>query len=230
MKKYLILLVFNIILTSLLFYTFFLSNKEIKMYILNDVSGLNYEDGLRTLDEFEIGIEYIESTSPQDTIIYTVPSAGKAVYEGQMIKVYVSKGYNREVYQNLINELYENKKLYLLKLVNEYQIDLEIVYKKDDIMVDGLIYNVELEDEFIDINDKIIITIISNSKTVVIPDFIGWYYTDVVRYCRENQINLEFLYIEIPYPVDFVVGQNIKPHTEVLKNSNPVIVYLAKEN
>ena len=134
------------------------------MYILKDVSGYNYEEGLITLDEFEVGVEYIESTSPKDIIIYTVPSAGKAVYEGQMIKVYVSKGYDRESYQNLVNELYDNKKMYLLKLVSDYQIDLEIVYKKDDMMVDGLIYNVELEDEFIDFKDKIIITVISNPK------------------------------------------------------------------
>ena len=59
---------------------------------------------------------------------------------------------------------------------------------------------------------------------------MGWHYSEVVKYCSENQISLEFLYVEIPYPVDFVVGQSIKPHTEVLKNSNPIIVYLAKEN
>ena len=46
----------------------------------------------------------------------------------------------------------------------------------------------------------------------------------------ENDINIEFVYIEVLYPVDFAVGQSVKPHTEVLKNSNPITVYLAKEN
>jgi hypothetical protein len=123
------------------------------MYILKDVSGLNYEDGLKELIKFELGVEYIESNSPKDEILYTIPSAGKVVYEGQMVNIYVSKGHNREVYQNLVNELYDNKKLYLMKLVEEYQLNLEIVYKKDNMIIDGLICNVELEDEFVDKND-----------------------------------------------------------------------------
>lgn len=200
------------------------------MYLLKDVGGYHYEDGLTILNNFEISIEYLDSEEEKDVILYTIPSAGNVVYEGQMVKVFVSKGYNSLVYDNLVNELYSSKKEYLLNLVDKYQIKLEIIYKKDNFIVDNLIYKVELEDEFIDKGDTVILTIISNLKTVIIPDFMGWPYYEVIKYASENQININYMYIEVLYPSDFIVGQSVKPYTEILKNSNPITVYLAKEN
>ena len=207
-----------------------MSDDGIKMLSLKDVSGYYYEDGLTILSDFEITIEYTESEIEKDTILYTLPNAGEIVYIGQMVKIYVSRGYRSLTYENLLNELYSNKKDYLLDLVDKYEIKLEVNYKDDNILVDGLIYNVEMKDFYVDKYDSIVLTVINNPKTVILPDFMGWYYVDVLNYAIKNQIKVEFIYIPIMYITDFVVGQSVKPNTTVLKNNGSIIVYLAKEN
>lgn len=207
-----------------------MSDDGIKMLSLKDVSGYYYEDGLTILSDFEISIEYTESEIEKDTILYTLPNAGEIVYIGQMVKIYVSRGYRSLTYENLLNELYSNKKDYLLDLVDKYEIKLEVNYKDDNILVDGLIYNVEMKDFYVDKYDSIVLTVINNPKTVILPDFMGWYYVDVLNYAIKNQIKVEFIYIPIMYITDFVVGQSVKPNTTVLKNNGSIIVYLAKEN
>ena len=109
----------------------------------------------------------------------------------------------------------------------EYDIKIKVYYEQE---IDGLIYAQLTDDDFIDRGETLELVVISNPKAIKIPSFIGWYYKDVLNYSRENNINVYFEYIEILYPKDYVVGQSVNAGSLVLKNSNPITIYLAKEN
>ena len=210
-------------------YTFFFSANDVKVQNLKDVSGLALDDALNKLIDYEISIEYVESNKEKETVLYTQPLSNKLVYEKQMITLYVSKGYLKEKYRNLENIMYEDSKEYLNKLVKEYKIELVVTYKNDNMMLDGLIYKQNSETNYIDYNDTLEIVVISNPKTVILPDFTGWNYMELLRYINENDINVILEYVSILYPSNHVVSQSVLPGERVLKNSNPITIYLAKE-
>ena len=125
--------------------------------------------------------------------------------------------------------MYDDCKEYLNNLIKDYKIELIISYQESDTMLDGIIYKQVTADDYIDNLDVLELVVISNKKTIVIPDFIGWHYIDVLKYGNENKINFVFEYIPILYPKNYVVGQSKGKGYEVLKNSNPITIYLAKE-
>ena len=229
MRIFIGIILYNILIIFLLIYTFFFSANDVKVQNLKDVSGLALDDALNKLIDYEISIEYVESNKEKETVLYTQPLSNKLVYEKQMITLYVSKGYLKEKYRNLENIMYEDSKEYLNKLVKEYKIELVVTYKNDNMMLDGLIYKQNSETNYIDYNDTLEIVVISNPKTVILPDFTGWNYMELLRYINENDINVILEYVSILYPSNHVVSQSVLPGERVLKNSNPITIYLAKE-
>ena len=221
---------YHILLIVLVFYTIFFANNDIKMNYLKDVSSKSEDEGILLLSDYQIAIEYVESQMQKDIILYSKPAAGELVYENQMITLYVSKGYMMEKYRNLENMLYDEAIEYLESLIKEYKIEVVITYEKNNKHLDGLIYKQKMIDEYIDMFDTIELVVISNPKSISIKDFTGWHYKDVINYAKENSINVSFEYIPILFPKDYVVGQSVLAGTEVLKNSNPITIYLAKEN
>ena len=230
MKIIKICIISNLLLVLYLFYVFFLTNNDIKMSYLKDLTGIKEEEGIEALVDYQVAVEYIESNLEKETIVRTQPAAGQLVYENQMITLYVSKGYVKEKYKNLENRIYEDCYEYLNHLKKDYKITISITYKESKTHLDGLIYQQITSDEFIDENEKIELIVIINPKTVILPDFTGWYYKDVIKYANENEININFEYICVLFPIDYVVGQSVLKGYEVLKNSNPITIYLAKEN
>ena len=230
MRLIISILVNNLLLWAGLFYVVFFSNTDIKMNYLKDVSGLSEEEGILLLSDYEVAIEYIESDKEKSTIIYSKPQPGELVYENQTITLYLSKGYYLYRYKNLENLIYDDTKDYLAKLINDYQVEVVITYKKDNYLLDGLIYNQITKDEFIEEKDVLELVVISNPKTVKIPDFTGWHYKDLIKYSNDNNINFTFEYVMILYPANYAVGQSVEAGSMVLKNSNPITIYLAKEN
>ena len=229
MRIFLSFIIYNVLLGTLLLYTYFFSSNDIKVHYLKDVTGLKEDQAMEVLLDFDITIEYVESNKEKETVLYSHPFAGELVYEKQMITLYVSKGYLREKYINIENTLYEDNIEYLKTLVNDYKIELEISYKKDSMMLDGLIYQQVTEDEFIDNGEKIELIVVSNPKTIKLPDFIGWNYIELLKYCQQNEINIIIEYIPILYVRNHVVGQSVSPGEEVLKNSSTIVIYLSKE-
>jgi beta-lactam-binding protein with PASTA domain len=200
------------------------------MNYLKDVSGLSEEEGILLLSDYEVAVEYVESDKEKSTILYSKPQPGELVYENQMITLYVSKGYYLDRYMNLENLIYDDMKDYLEELINDYHVEVVITYKKDNHLLDGLIYNQITKDEFIEEKDVLELVVISNPKTVKIPDFTGWHYKDLLKYSKDNNINFTFEYVMILYPANCAVGQSVEAGSMVLKNSNPITIYLAKEN
>ncbi len=229
-KIYLGIIIYNVLLIVLVFYTIFFANNDIKMNYLKDVSGKKEEEGIELLSDYQIALEYVESPKQKNTILYSKPSAGELVYENQMVTLYVSKGYLTEKYRNLENMMYDDCEEYLASLIEKYKIEVVITYEKNNKHLDGLIYKQKTLDEYIDLNDVIELVVISNPKSIIITDFTGWHYKDVIKYAEENSINIYFEYISILFPIDYVVGQSVPAGMEVLKNSNPITIYLAKEN
>ena len=230
MRLIISILVYNLLLWAVLFYVVFFSNTDIKMNYLKDVSGLSEEEGILLLSDYEVAIEYIESDKIKSTILNSKPQPGELVYENQMITLYVSKGYYLDRYKNLENLIYDDTKDYLEKLINDYKVEVVITYKKDNHLLDGLIYNQITKDEFIEEKDVLELVVISNPKTVKIPDFTGWHYKDLIKYSIDNNINFIFEYVILLYPANYAVGQSVEAGSMVLKNSNPITIYLAKEN
>lgn len=223
-------IIYNLLLVFVLFYVIFFSNNDIKMSHLKDLSGIKEDEGIMMLDNYQIAVEYVQSNLKKQTIIYTIPAAGELVYDNQMITLFISKGYVKEKFKNLENRIYEDSIDYLNYLKKEFKVEIVVTYKNSKTLIDGLIYQQKIVDEFIDPLDRIELTVISNPKTVKIPDFTGWYYKDVIKYAKENEINISFEYISLLYPIDYVVGQSVPHGYEVLKNSNPILIYLSKEN
>ena len=95
---------------------------------------------------------------------------------------------------------------------------------------DGLIYDFITTSEVVNYGDEIYLTIIRNLKYVILPDFHGWYYEDVLSFLQKNEINVELIYIELFYKEDYVIGQSVDAGSKVLKRSNPVIIYIAKRS
>lgn len=229
MRLFISVVIYNILLIGFGLYIIFFSNNEIKMHYMNDLSGLTEEESIKELEKYEISIEYIESPNEKNTVVYTNPTSKELVCEGQMIVLYISKGYQREKVKSLVNQLYSDSESYLKSLINDYKAEVVIKYVLDDDNIDGLITEQKTSKEYLDDNMTIELTIISNPKTVVIPDFSGWYYKEVIKFGLENMIEIEFEYISILYPKDYVVGQSIDCGTVVLKRNTTIIIYLSKE-
>ena len=228
MRKYLILLVYNLCLILLLFYTFFLSGKEIRMQYLADVKGKSVEEGISLLKNYEIAIDYVESDTKKDKILYTSPRANELVYDNQLVTIYVAKE-SKIRFKNLEKQFISDCKNYLDEIKKNYNLIVSITYLENNDFPDGLIYKQKTIDEIIDQNDVLELVVISNKKTVKVPDFIGWHSKDVLKFLNDNKLNGEFIYIEILFPNDCVVGQSVMSGVEIYKNST-IVIYLAKES
>ena len=210
------------------FYTVNIGKKDVQMEYLPNVLNLNIDEGLELLDDFEVNVLYIESKKDKDFIVSSDPKPNSLVYENQVITLYISAGNNIKRYDNLENQMYEDSLDYINFLIKKHEINVIISYINDLYMVDGLIYRQISEDEFIDRHDKLELVVVKNERKIVLPSFIGWYYKDVIKYANKNSLIILFEYIDFLYQEDYVVGQSIDSGTEVLKNSSPIIIYLAK--
>ena len=63
----------------------------------------------------------------------------------------------------------------------------------------------------------------------ILPDFTGWNYIELLRFSLENDINIHIIFIPILYPSNHVISQSVLPGEAMLKNSNPITIYLSKE-
>ena len=87
------IIIYNILAVLLLFYVLFFSSNDIKMQYLKDVSGIMESEAIEILVDYEINIEYVESSKKRQTVLYTKPASNELVYDKQMITLYVSKGF-----------------------------------------------------------------------------------------------------------------------------------------
>jgi len=228
MRLVIFLIFVNIVLMLFVFYTVNIGKKDVQMEYLPNVLNLNIDEGLELLDDFEVNVLYIESKKDKDFIVSSDPKPNSLVYENQVITLYISAGNNIKRYDNLENQMYEDSLDYINFLIKKHEINVIISYINDLYMVDGLIYRQISEDEFIDRHDKLELVVVKNERKIVLPSFIGWYYKDVIKYANKNSLIILFEYIDFLYQEDYVVGQSIDSGTEVLKNSSPIIIYLAK--
>ena len=230
MKFYIGIVIYNIILLLAVIYLFNFASNDFKMSYLKDVSGLKLDSGLEYLSDYEINVLYVESEKDEAIILYSQPKANSLVYEKQSITLYVSSGYNPEKYESIKNKMYEDSVEYLESIKKTYNLNIIINYKEDRYLPDGLIYDFQTDSDVIINNDTVYITVIKNTKYIIIPDFYGWYYKDVLNYAKNNEIKIDIIYTDLFYTPDFVIGQSVKEGTKVLKNSNPIIIYVAKRS
>lgn len=229
LKKILLLLFLNVLLILYVFYVVNISRTNVVMGYLPNVYNHKLEDGLLKLDKYEVSVSFVDSYLEKDTIIYTEPKANAIVYDKQVITLFVSKGENNIKYLNLENEMYEEHIEYINNLKNSYNIDVIITYIEDSNLLDGLIYEQKTDDVYIDRGERIEFIVGKNKETIVLPSFVGWHYQDVILYANSNNIRIEIEYVEFFYQEDYVIGQSVSGGTLVMKNSNPIIIYLAKK-
>lgn len=229
MRKIIVVLFINVLLILYVFYVVNISGENIKMNYLPNVYNLDIEDSIARLKDYELSVSYIDSSLEKDKVIYTFPKANSIVYEKQMITLYVSKGNSNTKYRNLENQMYDDCIEYINEIKNAYNLNVIITYKEESSLLDGLIYEQITDDIYIDNNDVIEFVVGKNVSTITIPSFVGWHYLDVVRFANNNDIRIEIEYIEFFYQEDYVISQSVSEGSIVLKNSNPIIIYLAKK-
>lgn len=229
MRKYFLLFFYNFLLIAVAFYIFFLSGKEIKMYNIPDLRNLYEEEGISLLSEFDIAINYVESDKEKNKILYTEPNHNQLIFKDQLIVLYVSRG-NDPKYKKLKNQIYDDCKKYLEEIKTEYNLEIIVKYLENPDFPNGLIIEQNIPNEYISNSDIMELVVVTNSKTVILPEFIGWKAQEVLKYAKENKINVEFEYIDFLFEKDCVIGQSVKAGELVFKQGNPVIIYLAKEN
>lgn len=228
-KSILVLLFFNVILVFCVFYIINISGTNIQMEYLPNIYNLKLDEGFLRLEDYEISVSYIDSNLEKDTIVYTFPKANSIVYEKQIITLYVSKGDSNIRYRNLENQMYEDCKEYINEIKLSYNLNIVLTYKEDKSLLDGLIYEQITDDVYIDTGETVEFVVGKNIRTIILPSFVGWHYKDVINYANLNDLRIEIEYIEFFYQEDYVVGQSVSDGTEVLKNGNPIIIYLAKK-
>ena len=199
------------------------------MHNLIDLANMTEEEALSHLTDYQVAVKYVESKKPKGLVLYTEPEANEFVYDNQMITLYVSKK-SLLKFENLENQIYDDCLDYLIEMKEKYGVEVIVSYVKNSQLPDGLIYKQTTKDDYLEENDRLELTVISNPKTVSVPNFVGWYYIDVLKYANENNINVEFEYISILFPKDYVVGQSILEGELVYIAANPIIIYLSKEN
>lgn len=229
MRKYFVLFIYNFLLIALVFYIYFISSNNVKMYNVPDLSNLKDTVGIELLKDFDIAIEYVESDVNKDTILYTFPKANQLIFKDQRIIIYVSSG-NKAKYKNLTNQIYVDCQDYLNKIKEEYSLKIVTKYIEDSKYPNGLIIKQITPNKYLNSGDLVELVIIKNENTVKIPNFFGWKDIDVVKYCNENKINVELEYIEFLFEANCVVAQSVKEKELVIKQGNPIIIYLAKES
>ena len=224
--RYIVPLVFlNVLLIFGVFTRFIEIDNNNKMQTLDDVSGMHIQEACDKLKDYDLQYNYIESDIAKDYIISSVPKANSLVQLGQTITLSISLGYICEKYRDLEGTLYQDNVDYLDYLKENYQIKVIIKYEKSDYLLDGLVKQMSLKNS-INKNDELVLTIVSNPKTIIIPDFVGRHYQDVLAFADKNGILVKFYFIECYLTAGYVVSQSIKPGASVLKNGCYLEIYL----
>lgn len=218
------LLVINIALVLSMFLKL-VENNEPEVTFLPEVEGLSLNDALERLSDFETRINYLESGTEKDVLLNTSPKGNSLVYYGQTIILNVSLGYESEKYRDLTNTLYNDNLEYIDYLKNECQVRIVINYINTNQHLDGLILNMNLCDE-IKQNDELIIEVAKNPKTIIMPDFNGCYYQEVLAFAQKYEIEVKFYFIEGFMESGFVLNQSIKPGTPILKKGCYLEIFL----
>lgn len=230
MKKFIVLIVFNIVLILICFYIINFSNSDVMVSYMPLLVNKDIDECIELLSNYEVNIEYVDSDIEKNKVVSTEPESNSLIYEHQMITLYVSSGNNPLKYRNLENELYSDVSQYINEISELYNLKINIIYKEDKYLLDGLIYQQNTDDDYIDVGDILEFIVILNKKTIELPSFIGWHFNEIIDYANKNSLKIEFEYVIIPYKEDYAVGQSVASGTIVLKNSNPIIIYLSKEN
>lgn len=200
-------------------------NNDPEVTFLPEVEGLSLTDALEKLSDFETRINYLESETEKDVLLNTSPKGNSLVYYGQTIILNVSLGYESEKYRDLTNTLYNDNLEYIDYLKNEYQVRIVINYINTDQYLDGLIIKMNLTGE-IKQNDELIIEVANNPKTIIMPDFIGCYYQEVLAFAQKHEIEVRFYFIEGFIESGFVLNQSIKQGTPILKKGCYLEIFL----
>ena len=75
-------------------------------------------------------------------------------------------------------------------------------------------------------NDELIIEVANNPKTIIMPDFIGCYYQEVLAFAQKHEIEVRFYFIEGFIESGFVLNQSIKQGTPILKKGCYLEIFL----
>ena len=142
------------------------------------------------------------------------------IEEGTTIKIVTSKG---PLKMRKFNSLTEFR-----TWANTYNIKYEEEYRFHDTISKGSIISYSLaENDLIDINDVIVVTI-SNGKAVTVPSFVGKTKNNILTECNKVGLSCSFTYSNYSStPKDTAVDQNKKAGSSVV-SSTSIIIYLSK--
>ncbi len=223
MRYFVSLFIINVALILSVFFK--LNQEEVKAITVPNVCGMSLNSAREKLSDFIIQVNYVEDNTKIDTVISSSPRENSLVHYGQVVVLNVSKGYVKEKYQNLVGTLYQDNINYLNELQKAYQLKVIINYQDGYNYVDGLIINMNLKGE-IKTDDVLELVIARNPKTIMMPDFTGRYYQEVLAFGKKYGIEIKFFYVEGFLASDLVISQSIKPNTPVLKNGCYLEIYL----
>lgn len=142
------------------------------------------------------------------------------IEEGATIKIVTSKG---PLKMRKFNSLTEFR-----TWANTYNIKYEEEYRFHDTISKGSIISYSLaENDLIDINDVIVVTI-SNGKAVTVPSFVGKTKNNILTECNKVGLSCSFTYSNYSStPKDTAVDQNKKAGSSVVSGTS-IIIYLSK--
>lgn len=225
MKKIIIIcLTINILIYGVFTYFIFFKQNEIIVLEMKDITNLKKSEVIEELFDYDIEFIYCESTKQKDTVVYTEPNAKEFIQEGQIIKVYISTGYIKEYYKDIVNKYLENELDYIEYLEDK---NIEVIIEKQisNDYPDGVIIYQSLFGEVKE-NESFKIIVNYNEPLILVEDFTNKTEEYVKEYFAKTNIEVYFIYNKKDGS-NLVYGQSISPNSLIKNDITILYVYIS---
>lgn len=202
--------------------------KNDKIISVPDVVSLTENEARKVLDEKKIKYEIVYVEGNINQIQKTVPEANSLIKQAQTITIYVERK-GDEIIKDLIDMSFSDAKQVLDNYKKKYNIEYEVLYRTvddgiDDVVLEQSVYEKRLEDI-----KKIIITVSKCEYYSIMPNFVGLSYKEAFKYCKENGLIFEGIYINSILDEGTIIYQEIESGEKMRKNSKKkLLFYIAK--
>lgn len=229
MLKKLIMIIFALSTMLLIFFLgIYPFIKEENVIAIPQICNLKETEGKEILDSKKIKYEIIYIDGIDDKIKKTVPEANSLIKQSQTITVYVEQKKSEKI-KNMVNMTIDDAKIILDDYLNRYNIQYEIITKEVSDGINDVVLEQSIYDTNLDEISKIIITISKCEYYIIMPNFVGENYKKAYKFCKENGLLFEGIYVNSILDTDTIIYQETDEGSNLRKNSNnKLLFYIAK--
>ncbi|MDE5715661.1 MAG: PASTA domain-containing protein [Anaeroplasmataceae bacterium] len=223
------LVIFGIIIIWI--YFIFISPKIFHNTILTipNIVNLKEEEAISLLKENKIEYQITYLEDKDEVVKKTIPYPGTKIKKGNRIEVYIGKIMPNS-YHSYLGQIYALVQEDIERMCKENGLILKIEYEEHNDMPGQTIIRESLVDgSSLNHGDELILTIVSNKNSFIMPNLVGMHLDDALALFKETKIKININYYQTPIEEDIVLYQSTAPNTIISIYNNSIIdLYVSK--